>query len=105
MFELIAIVGGFVLLFYIPYETNKVRNGWVRKRFKGAPEAFPAAYAKALKSYTTIGIVLGCAGLVLAPLAPEPGEWVFKLLGAAIWFGVAAVAYHQRGKFDQPQPA
>jgi hypothetical protein len=30
---------------------------------------------------------------------------VFKLLGAAIWFGVAAVAFHQRGKFPQQQLA
>jgi len=104
MLELIAIVGGFILLFYLPYEANKVRGGWVRKRFKGAPGEFPAAYAKSLKSMTTIGIVLGCAGIVLAPLADESGEWIFKLLGAAIWFGVAAVAYHQRGRLEQ-QPA
>jgi hypothetical protein len=105
MLELIAIVGGFILLFYLPYEANKVRNGWVRKRFKGPPEDFPAAYAKALKSFMITGIVLGCAGLVLAPLAPEQGEWIFKLLGAAIWFGVAAVAYHQRTKLAPTQPA
>jgi hypothetical protein len=105
MLELIAIVAGFILLFYLPYEANKVRNGWVRKRFKGAPEDFPAAYAKALKSFMITGIVLGCAGLALAPLAPEEGEWVFKLLGAAIWFGVAGVAFHQRGKFASAQPA
>ncbi|HXC29303.1 MAG TPA: hypothetical protein VNV38_15200 [Stellaceae bacterium] len=105
MLELIAIVGGFFLLFYLPYEANKVRNGWVRKRFKGAPEDFPAAYAKALKSFMITGIILGCAGLVLAPLAPEQGEWVFKLLGAAIWFGVAGVAFNQRSKFPPAQPA
>lgn len=105
MLELIAIVGGFFLLFYLPHEANKVRNGWVRKRFKGAPEDFPAAYAKALKFHINIGIVLGCGGLILAPLAPEQGEWIFKLLGAAIWFGVAAVAYNQRVKFEQQQPA
>ena len=98
MLELIAIVGGFFLLFYLPYETNKVRNGWVRKRYKGAPADYPGANAKGLKSFTTIGIVLGCAGIVLAPIAQQSGEWIFKLLGAAIWFGVAAVAYHQRGK-------
>ena len=104
MLELIAIVGGIFLLFYLPYEANKVRNGWVRKRFKGRPEAFPAVYAKSLKTFGTLGVVLGCIGIVLAPLAPEQGEWIFKLLGAAIWFGVAAVAFHQRGKFA-PQAA
>jgi hypothetical protein len=30
MLELIAIVGGLFLLFYLPQETNKVRNGCVR---------------------------------------------------------------------------
>jgi hypothetical protein len=101
MLELIAIVGGLILIFYLPYEVNKVRNGWVRKRFKGAPADFTAAYAKSLKSFTTIGIVLGCVGVALAPLAPERGEWIFKLLGATIWFGVAAVAYHQRARLEQ----
>ena len=104
MLELIAIVGGLFLLFYLPHEANKVRNGWVRPRFKGTPAEFPAAYAKAMKSFGTIGIVLGCTGIVLAPLAPEKGEWVFKLLGAAIWFGVAAVAFRQRSCIEQ-QPA
>jgi len=101
MLELIAIVGGVVLLFYLPHEANKVRNGWMRRRFKGPPAEFRAAYAKWLKSFGTIGIVLGCVGIVLAPLAPERGEWVFKLLGAAIWFGVAAVAFRQRARLEQ----
>lgn len=101
MFELLAIVGGAILLFYLPYEANKVRSGWVRKRFKGAPEDFPAAYAKSLKYMTTIGVVLGCVGIAGVPLSLESGEWVFKLLGSAIWFGVAAVAYHQRGRLEQ----
>jgi hypothetical protein len=104
MLELIAIVGGLILIFYLPYEVGKVRNGWVRKSFKGAPADFPAAYAKSLKSFTTLGLILGCVGVVLAPLTPEGGEWVFKLLGAAIWFGVAAIAYQQRGKLTA-QPA
>jgi hypothetical protein len=73
----------------------------VRARFKGTPAEFPAAYAKAMKSFATIGIVLGCIGIVLAPLASEKGEWVFKLLGAAIWFGVAAVSFRQRSRIEQ----
>jgi hypothetical protein len=104
MLELIAMVGGLVLLFYLPHEANKVRSGWVRPRFKGAPAEFPAACAKSLKTFGAIGIVLGCVGIVLAPLAPQKGEWVFKLLGAAIWFGVAAVAFRQHSRIEQ-QPA
>jgi hypothetical protein len=42
---------------------------------------------------------------VVAPLAPEEGEWVFKLLGAAIWFGIAAVALHRRGKLSPVRPS
>jgi hypothetical protein len=104
MLELIAIVGGLFLIFYLPYEAAKVRNGWVRKSFKGSPGDFPAAYAKGLKSFMTIGLILGCVGVVLAPLAAERGEWIFKLLGAAIWFGVAAVAFQQRSRLER-QPA
>jgi hypothetical protein len=80
---------------------TRCATAWVRPRFKGTPAEFPAAYAKAMKSFGTIGIVLGCTGIVLAPLAPEKGEWVFKLLGAAIWFGVAAVAFRQRSRIEQ----
>jgi hypothetical protein len=70
MLELIAIVGGVLLLFYLPHEVNKGRRGWVRKSFEGAPEDFPAVYAKGLKSFTTIGLILGCVGIVSAPLTP-----------------------------------
>lgn len=101
MLELIAIIGGIVLLFYLPHEANKVRGGWVRKNFKGAPADYPAAYVKTLKWLMKLGIVLGCVGLVLAPLGLESGEWVVKLLGATIWFGVAAVAFQQQSKFPQ----
>ena len=104
MLELIGIVGGLILLFYLPHEVKKVRSGWVRKSFKGAPEDFPAAYAKGLKSFATIGLILGCAGVLLAPLAPESGEWVFKLLGAAIWFGVAGISFRLRSRLAE-QPA
>ena len=101
MLELIAIIGGLILLFYLPHEANKVSGGWVRKNFKGAAADYPAAYVKTLKWFTKLGVILGCVGIALAPLSLERGEWVFKLLGAAIWFGVAAVAFQQRSKFPQ----
>jgi len=102
MLELIAIVAGLVLCFYLPYEVGKVRNGWVRKSFKGTAEAFRAAYQKQLKTFMVLGLVIGIVDIALAPLDQEAGEWVFKLLSAAIWLSVAAVAYHARGRLAQP---
>jgi len=98
MLELIAIVGGLVLCFYLPYEANKVRNGWVRKRFKGAPEDFRPQHAKLLRSFMILGLVIGAANIVLAPLNLEGGEWVFKLVDGIIWLAVAAIAYNLRAK-------
>jgi len=104
MFELIAIIGGLVLCFYLPYETGKVRGGWVRKRFKGPPESFRAAYIKQLTYFMWFGVAIGAVDVVLAPLSLRRGEWVFKLISAAIWLAVAAVAYHSRGRLAE-QPA
>jgi hypothetical protein len=101
MLELIAIVGGLILCFYLPHEARKVRDGWVRKSFKGPTENFRTAYVKQLGSFVWLGLVLAGVGVVLAPLAQESGEWVFKLLGAAIWLAVAGIAYHLRGKLTR----
>lgn len=105
MLELIAIVGGICLLFYLPSQAKKVRNGWVRPNFKGEPATFRAMHFKQLTYFMWTGVGLGAGNLLLAPFDTLPGEWIFKLLTSAIWFGVAAVAYHQRVKFEQQQPA
>ena len=51
-----------------------------------------------------VGVAIGAVDVVLAPLSLRRGEWVFKLISAAIWLAVAAVAYHSRGRLAE-QPA
>ena len=106
MLELIAIIGGIVLLFYLPSQTKKVISGWVSPKFKGEPATFRAMHLKQLTYHMWIGVALGAGNLLLALVDDTlPGEWIFKLLGAAIWFGVAGVAFNQRNKFQTAQPA
>jgi hypothetical protein len=106
MLELIAILGGVVLLFYLPSQTKKVCNGWVSPKFKGEPATFRTMHFKQLTYYMWTGVGLGAGNLLLALIDDTlPGEWIFKLLAAAIWFGVAVIGYHLRVKFGQQQPA
>jgi len=102
MLELIVILCGLGLLFHIPYQANKIRNGWVRESYNGTPDEFRGNYVKLLKSFLLMGLVVGCINAVLALFEIEGGEWIAKLLCAAIWFGVAGIAFHQRGRLLQP---
>ena len=101
MLELISIVCGLILIVYLPVEATKVSNGWTRPSFKGTPQEFRTAYLKQVTYFMWLGIGLGVANLAVAPLNPEDGQWVFLVVGAAIWFGDAAVAYHFRGRLAQ----
>ena len=102
MLELIALAGGLILCFYMPYEAAKVRGGWMRKNFKGAPEEFRAAYLKQLTLMMWIGIAIGAADIAISPLDSGRGEWIVKLLTAAVWLAAAAIAYTLRGRLACP---
>jgi hypothetical protein len=101
MLELIALVCGLILCIYLPIEAGKVRNGWVRKSFKGTPEQFRAAYLKQVVYFMWIGVVIGAVDLVLAPLSSESGEWIFNLISAALWLTVAGIAFYTKGQLTQ----
>ena len=101
MLELIALVCGLILCIYLPIEAGKVRNGWVRKSFKGTPEAFRAAYRKQVVYFMWIGVAIGIVDLVLAPISSEPGEWIFNLISAVLWLTVAAIAFYTKGQLTR----
>lgn len=101
MLELISLVGGLILCFYIPYEAGKVRTGWIRKNFKGEPTDFRAAYLKQLTYLMWVGSVIAVVDVALAPLSDRSGEWVFKLIGAVVWLAVAGLSYNERRRMMQ----
>ncbi len=96
MLELIALICGTILLFYIPLEANKVRHGWVRKRYKGPHGEFRAAYLKQLTFLMWVGVGIAAANLALAPLSSRHGDWVVKLIGAVIWLTVGVLSFYER---------
>ena len=93
MIELISIICSLAICILTPMEVNKIRNGWVRKRFAGDRVKFLAAYRQQLKLFTGFGIVFGVIGLVLASLETEPGEPMVKLIAAVIWLAVAVICF------------
>ena len=103
MLELIALVCGLVLCIYLPIEASKVRNGWVRKSFKGTPAEFRAAYVKQVNYFMWIGVGIGVVDLVLAPLNAEAGEWIFNVISGVLWLAVAGIAFYTRGRLNQKQ--
>ena len=101
MLELIALICGLFLCVYLPIEAGKVRNGWVRKSFKGTPEEFRAAYVKQVNYFMWIGVGIGVVDLVLAPLNAEGGDWIFNLISSVLWLAVAAIAFYTKGQLSQ----
>jgi hypothetical protein len=93
MLALIAMVAGLAVCVWLPIEMSKIRKGWVHKKFAGDRPKFLAHYRKQIRSMMWLGIILGVAGIVLAALVHEGAEAIVRLIGAAIWFSVAGVAY------------
>jgi hypothetical protein len=102
MLALLAMVCGVILLLYLPYEGRKVRGGWVRRRYTGPLDEFPAVYCRQLTAIMWMGVAIAAINVALAPLDTHRSEWLFKLLIAAIWLGAAGVALLQRNLTVRP---
>jgi len=98
MLELIAMIAGLVACIMMPIEMGKIRKGWVSKKFAGNRPGFLAAYRKQLKMLMGLGLVLGMVGIGLAAIEARQGEAIAKVIGAAIWFAVSAMAYYSLGQ-------
>ncbi|CAH0262065.1 hypothetical protein [Roseomonas sp. CECT 9278] len=101
MLELVAMVCAAVLVVWTPIEARKVAGGWVRKRHKGTPAEFRAAYRKQLALFFWMGIVLGLGNLGLAfAFDDEPARGTVKLVAGALWLGVSVSAFISRRIVD-----
>src|SRR5215475_7550548 len=106
MIELIGIICSLAICILTPIEVNKIRGGWVRKKFAGDRAKFLTAYRAQLKMLTVLGLVFGVLFIGLAFLENEPGEPVVKLIAAIIWFAVACITFVGRRKLaDVPDVA
>jgi hypothetical protein len=98
MLELIAMIAGLVVCIMMPIEMNKIRKGWVHKRFAGDRPKFLAAYRKQIRTLMWLGLFFGVAGIGLAALADQRAETIVKLIGAVIWFAVSGIAFVSLGE-------
>jgi hypothetical protein len=103
MLELISIVASIAVLILTPIQTAQIVQGKVNPKYKGTPEAYAAAFRKQIGLFIWLGVVFAVLDLVLVFIDPEPGEWIVKLLGAALWLGVAAVSFNSSQKLARYQ--
>src|SRR3954471_21776644 len=96
MIELISIIASLAVCIITPIEVEKIRKGWVRKKFGGDRAKFLTAYHSQLKLLTILGVVFGVLQVVLAMIESEPGENIVKLIAGLIWFAVAVVCFVSR---------
>jgi hypothetical protein len=93
MLELIAMVAGLAVCVWMPIEMGKIRKGWVHKKFAGDRPKFLAAYRKNIRVMMWLGLIFGVSGIGMALLEARQGVVIVKLIGAAIWFAVAGIAF------------
>jgi len=96
MIELISILCSLVICIVTPIEMNRIRGGWVAKKFDGDRERFLAAYRKQLNMLVWLGVVFGGVNILLAVIEANPGERVVKFVAAAIWFAAAGISHASR---------
>jgi hypothetical protein len=86
MIELISILCSLLICIITPIEVNKIRGGWVNKRFENNREKFLEVYRKQLRMLTWLGVGFGTLTLALVLIESNPGEKIVKLVAAAICF-------------------
>ena len=106
MLEIISILAAAVPLIATPIQTGQVCAGKINPKFKGSPAEYAVAFRRQLGLFVYLGAVCGVVNLALIFLNADSAEWMFDLLGAALWLGVAAVSYQSRRRLARlPAPA
>lgn len=102
---MIAILAGIAVLILTPIEINKIKNGWVRKNFKGSQEDFLKAYRKQLTVLIVVGLICAAFNIAMGFLSEVPNDNYVKFFAGALWIAVAGTSYWGRGQLDNVQPA
>jgi hypothetical protein len=93
MLEILSILAAAALLIITPIQTGQVCAGKINPKFKGSPAEYAVAFRRQLTLLIYLGSICGVVNLGLIFLDSSSAEWIFNLLGAALWLGVAAVSY------------
>jgi hypothetical protein len=106
--ELLVIIASIAVLILTPIEVNKIKNGWVRKNFKGTHADFVVAYRRQLTMIMWFGGVLGLAYIGLGIIEEREYSDLVKFGIAALWLAVGVMSYFMREKLanvSSPPPA
>jgi len=93
MIELIGMLASLAVCILIPVQASKFRAGVYPKNDKFTPEQMLAAFRKQLAMFVWLGLGFGVLFIFLAVIEDEPGEWMVKLVGAALWFAAGGIAF------------
>jgi hypothetical protein len=93
MLELISIVASIALIILTPIQTSQIVAGKFSPKLKTSPAAYVAAFRKQIGMLVWLGAVFAVLNLLLIFISTEPGEWLFKLIGAVLWAAVAGVSF------------
>jgi hypothetical protein len=105
MIELISLVCSLMICVLTPMEVNRIRGGWVAKRFEGDREGYLVRYRAQLNMLTYVGVGFGGLTLALALVEQVDGERIFKAVAGLIWFAVAFVCHAQRDRLPESAEA
>ena len=75
------------------------------KKFTGSREQYLAAFRKQLSFLIWCGLVFGVVDIGFIFIETEPGEWIVKLVGAALWLVVFAISFVSRRMLADASPA
>ncbi|HEY3778205.1 MAG TPA: hypothetical protein VGL35_09110 [Rhizomicrobium sp.] len=98
MIELISILASIGVLILTPIQTKQILAGHINKKYKLTREDCAAAFSKQLWFLFWLAPIFAVLNLTMIFIASEPGEWVVKLVAAALWLGVLAVTFFSRQK-------
>jgi hypothetical protein len=105
MIELISILASLAVLFLTPFEVNRIRKGYVAKKFESDPEKYRTAFRKQVTMLIWVGLVLGLLQIGLSFVEKSHGENVVKIVAGVIWLAVAGVCFVSRGMLPPSAPA
>jgi hypothetical protein len=93
MLEILSMLAAVALLIITPIQTGQVCAGKINPKFKGSPAEYVVAFRRQLGLLIFLGAISGVVNLALIFLNSGSAEWLFSLLGAALWLGVALASY------------
>jgi len=99
--ELISILASLAVIILTPIQTAQIRAGRRSKRFQGTPEQYVQSYRKQMMLLVWLGLIFGALNIGLIFVETRAGEWIVKLVAAALWFGVCVVSFLSRQKLAE----